>query len=148
MCCPINKLDNNNAMYKIIVYTFILITGLFCSAPACYCLDLSNSPESGFVYDSKGKRDPFVPLIGQERVMSASLDTIVSPEDLKLEGIATVAGAKRIAIINGQMVKDNDKFGVLTIKSISRDHVEILLEGKDYTLTLQESEKNNADNKK
>jgi hypothetical protein len=101
-----------------------------------------------FDYDSKGKRDPFVPLIGQERAMSASLDKIVSPEDLKLEGIATVAGAKRIAIINGQMVKDNDKFGVIIIKNVLRDRVELSIEGADYTLTLQESEKTNADDKK
>jgi hypothetical protein len=104
--------------------------------------------ESALTYDSKGKRDPFVPLIGQERVMSANLDAIVSPEDLKLEGIATVAGTKRIAIINGQMVKDNDKFGVIKIKSILRDRVELSIEGSDYTLTLQENEKTNVDNKK
>lgn len=143
-----NKSNNKNAMFKIIVYTFILMMRLCFGASVCYCADLSDPPESVFDYDSKGKRDPFVPLIGQERAMSASLDKIVSPEDLKLEGIATVAGAKRIAIINGQMVKDNDKFGAIIIKSVLRDRVELSIEGADYTLTLQESEKTNAEDKK
>jgi len=142
-----NKLNNNNAMCKRIVYTFILMMCLYFSAPVCHCADISDPLESEFSYDFKGKRDPFVPLIGQDRAISASLDTIVSPEDLKLEGIATVAGSKRIAIINGQMVKDNDKFGALIIKSILRDRVELSIEGADYTLTLQESEKTNADDK-
>lgn len=143
-----NKLNNKNAMSKIIVYTFILMMCLCFSASACYCADMPDPTEGALTYDSKGKRDPFVPLIGQERAMSANLDAIVSPEDLKLEGIATVAGARRIAIINGQMVKDNDKFGVIKIKSILRDRVELSIEGSDYTLTLQESEKTNVDDKK
>lgn len=145
MYYPLSRFNNKNAMFKIIVYTFILIMGFCFSAPLGYCAD---PLDSVFTYDSKGKRDPFVPLIGQERVMGASLETITSPDDIKLEGIATGGGGKRIAIINGQMVKENDKFGGLIIKSILRTSVELSIEGRDYTLTLQEPEKTNADDKK
>lgn len=131
-------------MYKIIVYTFILMAYLCVYALYGHC---ANVTDSLFSYDSKGKRDPFIPLVGQERSVDAGLETITSPEDLKLEGIATVAGGRQIAIINGQMVKEKDKFGSLLIKKILRKSVEISIEDRNYTLILQESEKENAHNK-
>ena len=131
-------------MYKIIVYTFILIAYICGFALYGYCADAAN-PD--FNYDAKGKRDPLVPLVGQERSVGAGLETITSPDDLKLEGIATGPGGKQVAIINGQMVKEHDKFGALVVKNISRKSVNISIEGSDHTLTLQEPEKENAGNK-
>lgn len=125
-------------MYKIIVYTLIIIACACGYAPAGYCADDAGT---GFIYDFKGKRDPFIPLIGQERSAGGGLETVISIDDLKLEGIATVGGGKQVAILNGEMVRAQDKFGVLVIKNISQKEVEISLEGKDYTLTLQEPEK-------
>lgn len=132
-------------MYKIIVYTFIVIAYIACFAFYGYGLD---AVSDGFNYDLKGKRDPFIPLVGQEKTPGAGLETVASPDELKLEGIATGAGGRQIAIINGQMVKDNDKFGALLIKKISRKSVQYSIEGRDYTLILQEPEKENAGNKK
>jgi len=133
-------------MYKIIVYTFVLIACICVLAFYGYCADAASSD---FHYDAKGKRDPFVPLIGQERSAAGAvgLETITSPDDLNLEGIATGSGGRQVAIINGQMVKKNDKFGALLIKNVSRNSVNISIEGADYTLTLQEPEKENAGNK-
>lgn len=128
-------------MYKIIVYTLIIIAYIFAQALCGYCADAS---DNGFIYDNKSKRDPFIPLVGQERSVGAGLETIVSQDDVKLEGIAIGAGGKQIAILNGHMVKENNKFGALVIKKISRKSVEISIEGRDYTLTLQGSEKDNA----
>jgi len=132
-------------MSKIIVYTSIITAYLCIFAPCGYCVDAAND---GFSYDSKGKRDPFVPLVGQERCVGAGLETVASLDDLKLEGVAAGAGKKRIAIINGQLVKEEDKFGALLIKKISRKSVDLSIEGRDYTLTLQGSEKENAASKK
>ncbi len=131
-------------MIKIIVYTFILAMYMCVYALYGACADAASD---GFKYDPKGKRDPFIPLVGQEKSMGAGLETVVSPDDLKLEGIATGAGGKQVAIINGQMVRENDKFGALLIKKISRKSVELSIEDSPHTLTLQEPEKGNADNK-
>ncbi|MDP3791819.1 MAG: hypothetical protein Q8R38_07240 [Candidatus Omnitrophota bacterium] len=132
-------------MYKTIVYTLLVIVFLSIPAPYIWCAD---SLSDGFIYDSRGKRDPFVPLIGQERSAGAGLETVVSFDDLRLEGIATGIGGRQVAIINGQMVKEKDKFGALLIKKISRKQVDLSIEGRDYALTLQEPEKENAGNKK
>lgn len=132
-------------MSKIIVYTPIITIFVLATVICGHCVDPVND---GFSYDAKGKRDPFIPLVGQERSVGAGLETIVSPEDLKLEGIATGVGGRQVAIINGQMVKEKDKFGTLLIKKISRKSVDLSIEGRDYTLSLQEPEKENADSKK
>ena len=92
-------------------------------------------------YESKGKRDPFIPLIGQEKVSRVrGLEEITSVEDIFLEGIAIGPVGNNIAILNGQMVKENNKFGALQIKKISKKTVEISIDGKFHTLSLQEEE--------
>ena len=132
-------------MRRIIVYTLILIAALGAFAPHVYCEDKA---QGVFGYEPKGRRDPFVPLIGQERAAGTGLESVASFDDLKLEGIAVGARGRQVAIINGQMVKEKDKFGALLIKKISRRSVELSIEGRDHTLTLQEPEKNNAGSKR
>lgn len=132
-------------MYRIIVYTLILIAALSAFVSYAYC---ANKADNTFNYDPKGRRDPFTPLVGQERGTSSGLESVASFDDLKLEGIAVGAHGRQVAIINGQMVKEQDKFGALLIKKISRKSVELSIEGRDYTLTLQGPEKNNAGSKR
>ena len=94
---------------------------------------------AGFGYESNGKRDPFIPLIGQEKGnRPGSLEEITSIEDVLLEGIAIGSSGKNVAILNGQMVKENNKFGLLQIKKISKKTVELSIDGKVYTLSLQD----------
>jgi len=117
-------------MNRKIVYIIIVIA-------VAGILYLLPRPVSG--YESKGKRDPFVPLVGQDRGnRSAGLGGIVSVNDVLLEGIAIGSSGKNIAILNGQIVKEKDKFGLLQIKKIRKKTVEISIDGKVHTLSLQE----------
>ena len=119
-------------MIKKIVYIIIVAIALAL---------LYKLPGSVFGYEAKGKRDPFVPLLGQEKgSRPAGLEGITSMQDVLLEGIAMGPSGKNIAILNGQMVKEQDKYGALQIKKISRKAVEILIDGKIYTLSLQDEE--------
>jgi hypothetical protein len=90
------------------------------------------------IYESKGKRDPFVPLVGFERGTYADLSEVSSPDDLVLEGIAKGAGGKRVAIINGQMLKENSKIGNLEIIKVSDRSVTVLIAGTQHKLELSE----------
>ena len=79
------------------------------------------------------------PLIGQDKGgRSGGLEGITSVQDVLLEGIAIGPSGKNIAILNGQMVKEKDKFGLLQIKKISKKTVELLIDGQVHTLNLQE----------
>ena len=53
-----------------------------------------------FKYESRGKRDPFVPLVGQAQGAIGKLMDVTSADDLRLEGIALGGGGKNTAIIN------------------------------------------------
>ena len=89
-------------------------------------------------YESRGKRDPFVSLVGPEKASSAKLEDVLSVDELKLEGIASGAKGSRSAIINGELVKKSDKVGEVEIKDISERSVTVLLSGKVYDINLPE----------
>ncbi len=102
---------------------------------------LSTVPASAidaFKYDASGRRDPFIPLVGNEKPANTGLEDISSLEDVKLEGIALGPKGRNRAIINGEMVKEGDKFGILEIKKITKKEVNILLGGAEHKLSLSE----------
>ncbi len=95
--------------------------------------------EGTFAYNSKGKRDPFMPLLGHER-QAGSPEDISTIDDVKLEGIAVQSEGKRIAIINGIVAKEGDKIGALQVNKISPKKVQVVIDGRDYELALAEKE--------
>lgn len=115
---------------KPVLILFLFAAFAFGMIPAAW--------NEAFKYDPHGKRDPFVPLIGQERAMAARFTSIVSIEDVKLEGIATGAKGKKSAIINGELVYEGYKAGDVEIKKITDKSVTLLISGKEYTVELPE----------
>jgi len=89
-------------------------------------------------YDPKGRRDPFIPLVGQERPSLASLSDIESIEDVKLEGFAVAPDGKRIAVINGELVRSGDRAGEFEVLEVGKKSVKVSISGKTYDLTLPE----------
>lgn len=99
---------------------------------------ISFASAEGADYDSKGKRDPFVPLIGIEKAGHTALSKVISIEDVSLEGIAVGPQSKGIAILNGEMVKEGDRIGSLEIIKISYRAVTISIGGTEYNIGLPE----------
>jgi len=97
---------------------------------------LSNA--RAFQYESKGKRDPFVSLVGSEKPTAARLEDVTSIEDMKLDGIALGAKGEAAAIINGELIKVGYKAGDIEVKSITRTAVTLSIGGKTYELKLPE----------
>ena len=93
-----------------------------------------------FRYDSRGKRDPFVPLVGQDKSSNRSipLSEVSSVEDIFLEGIAGQTTGARTAIMNGELVKEKFKAGEVEVKKITKNSVLITMGGKEYTINLPE----------
>ena len=89
-------------------------------------------------YDPAGRRDPFVPLAGPDRPVASGLENIASVDDIRLEGIAISPKGKSRAILNGEMVKENDRIGNIEIKKIEKKQVIITFGGVERTLTLFE----------
>ncbi len=89
-----------------------------------------------FKYEVRGRRDPFVPLIGQEKVSYVKLEDVSSAEEVKLEGIAAVGKGNMTAMLNGEILKEKDRVGGVEVKKINKESVIISIDGKDHTLSL------------
>ena len=111
-----------------IVLSLAIIVAVPAAVPFC---------EEQFKYDPHGKRDPMVPLIGKEKPVILKLENITSVEDVRLEGIAD--GPKgRVAVLNGELVRVNNRFGEVIIKNIAMRAVTIVIEGKEYVINMPE----------
>ena len=92
---------------------------------------------SEVVYDPGNRRDPFVPLTGEENVSAAS-------SGVKLEGIIYDPGGQSIAILNGKTCHTGEVVGGANVVKILKDHVVISVGGEEKTLWIREEEKTKA----
>lgn len=99
---------------------------------------VSPAPGESYEYDSHGKRDPFVPLIGIDRPAISRLEDVTSIADIKFEGIGSMPGGKIAAILNGEIAKEGDRFGDIEIRKITKKTVTIMMGGKNYNIDLAE----------
>ena len=91
-----------------------------------------------FEYNPHGRRDPFVPLVGIEKPAVTRLADITSVEDMRLEGIVSGGKGEMAAMVNGEIIRKNDKIGDIVVKSITKAGVTLTVGGKEYQLKLPE----------
>ena len=110
---------------------------LLAMAAAC-----SGAAEKTFEYNAHGKRDPFVPLVGVAKEGSAGgAWGVFSIDDVVLQGITLGPGGERCVIINGEIMKEGDKMGLLSVKSIGNNEVTLQIEDKTFEKKLYEEQK-------
>jgi hypothetical protein len=95
--------------------------------------------DSNFVYDSKGKRDPFIPLIGKN-VKLTDAELLSSIEDVTVEGIIIDKKEGSAVIVNNQILKTGESLGGFRLEKIAPTYVVFSRDGKEYTLTYQQSD--------
>ena len=76
-----------------------------------------------FRYDSGGRRDPFVPLFRDGRVVGAPEGVRVDAARPTLYGILWDPGGESIALINDEEAKVGDTVAGFRVKAIQRDAV-------------------------
>lgn len=95
-----------------------------------------------FAYDEHGKKDPFVPLVTKEGrfvVNTPKPETTVS--DIFLEGIIFDPRGASVAIINGEVLREGESFGTVSVKQITDSFVIVFINEKEYILNVFESGK-------
>lgn len=92
---------------------------------------------TGFTYDSKGKRDPFLPLVSKEGYL-INREADVLATDMNLEGIIYDPSGKSLAIINGQVLKVGDTISNYSIIEIEKHRVILLRDAEKFILELKE----------
>jgi len=112
--------------------------GVFLSlVPAVHC---EASLEAG--YDSAGRRDPFVPLIGVSPRDTArrGVWSVLSVDDVLLQGIVINPDGSRSAVINGEVIKEGEIIDQVLIKSVGENDVIIEINGRMHELKLYEED--------
>ena len=99
-------------------------------------------PSAWADYQSKGKRDPLVPLLNSEgqRIYPPGFDEEVATglQGLVLQGIVFDSKADSYAILNGQLVRKNDEIEGIQIVDIGPRAVTIQAGGQKHQLVIQE----------
>lgn len=86
-------------------------------------------------YDSGGRRDPFIPLVGPGGVVKYGFK---SAGQFKVEGIIYDPVEGSYALINGEFLKEGDPVGNAQLISILKDRVVLSVNKDEQVLWLRE----------
>lgn len=89
-------------------------------------------------YESKGKRDPFIPLITSKTKIATGLEDVQTIDDIVLEGIFWDPRGGSIAVINGVLLKEGQQVGSVKIKSIEKVQITLYINEVEYVKNLVE----------
>ena len=101
--------------------------------------------EANFVYDSKGKRDPFISLIGK-KVKLADVDLIDSIKDVKVEGVIIDPQRGSAAIVNNQILRIGDYMGGFKLSKVTRYYIVMSRDEKEFKLQFRSEEEDQTSN--
>ena len=92
-------------------------------------------------YDAKGKRDPFVPLVRDGRMIAVTGEEPASsgPADVSLPllgGILWDPAGRSIALLNDKEAMVGDLIGSYRLAEIYQDHIVLEQEGRRVTLRI------------
>lgn len=85
-------------------------------------------------YDSGQKRDPMVPLIGPDGMISKK----AVRSDLNIEGIIVDTMGDSVALINGDVYKAGDRIGEAVVVQILKDRVLLSQDDEERVVWLRE----------
>lgn len=94
--------------------------------------------EPVFVYNTHGRRDPFIPLISENKtVMAPTGWSFISSKlpEMKIEGVL-FDNTKPLAIINDKIVAAGDNISNCKIVSITREEIVIRYMDKEYSVKM------------
>ena len=91
-----------------------------------------------YKYASEGRRDPFIPLVTGEIIISLGLESVTTIEDIKFEGVIFDPSGESMAILNGEVVKEGDKPYNVEVVKIYENAITIKIHDEPYTIDLSE----------
>ena len=89
-----------------------------------------------FRYQAGGRRDPFVPLILNNRVINPNTKTATDASQPVLHGILWDTAGQSIALIDDVEAKVGDTVGEYQVTAIRRDEVVLEADGKSVVLQI------------
>ena len=122
--------DNCKIILQSTVYslqsTVILLLCLFIFTVASHCW-----AQEGFVYDSKGRRNPFIALVTPDgRILNLDRKQ-TSKKELIIEGIIYDEDGRSFAIVNGLVIEVGDEVNEYKVLKIEDNKVTFLKEDNE-----------------
>jgi hypothetical protein len=97
--------------------------------------------QSEFTYETKGKRNPFIPLVTPEgRLLKLDKKETVLSDGLALEGIICDKFGRSFAIVNAAVVGIGDAIGDYQVLKIFQDKVIFIKDGEPLEVELTKKE--------
>lgn len=127
---------SRNKIKKSVLCTLysVLMLGVLYFALTAYCF-----AQEVFVYDSKGKRDPFITLVTPDGRL-LKLDEVQGVAALLLEGIIYDKNGMSYAIVNGEVVRVGDKVEGHQVLKIEEKKIIFIKDGQMVALELKKEE--------
>ena len=126
-------------MKKLSIIILMLFVKLaICSLQPAACPPAFALEEEVFLYDSQGKRDPFMPLITKDGRPITTYGRITSISDVVIEGILYDPQGESVVVINDIILKQGDSISGIMVKNIRKNSVVLSFKGEDHTLKIKE----------
>jgi len=126
-----NKTQNRNLKLKIFIFSLLLYLLPF----TFYLLGFA---QEDFVYDSEGRRDPFLVLVTPDgRLLKLDQE---AKKGLMLEGIIYDKNSLSYAIVNGTIVRVGEKVEDYQVLKIEKNKVLFIKKGQITEIQLKEGE--------
>lgn len=93
------------------------------------------------LYNSHGKRDPFMPLVSLTSRESPGLLGVQNVEDLEMQGVVYDPKKGSIVIVNGSVLKEGEESGSVKVLKIAPEGATFLVNGVEAFKPVYEEEK-------
>jgi Tfp pilus assembly protein PilP len=91
-----------------------------------------------FVYDAHGRRNPFIPLVTADgRLLKLEPQEDQKSQQVKLEGIIYDKNGASYAVIDAEIVREQDRVGNYTVLKIEDGRVILIKDGQPLTVDLE-----------
>ena len=119
------------------VLTVCALAGLvMTSASSVRAAEAKAKPPEPFHYDAGGRRDPFVPLVRDGRLVNAADSNSLEPSRPVLYGVLWDSGGRSIALINNMEVKVGDMVADYRVLEIRQNSVVLGNGGEPVVLQI------------
>jgi len=123
-----NKIRNFKTFRVTLLFSALCLAFLAC----CFA-------QEQFLYNAKGKRDPFIPLVTPDgRLLKLEQEEGVA--GLLLEGIIYDKNGTSCAIVNSEIVRIGDKAGEFQVLKIEEKKVIFIKEGQIIEVEIKKEE--------
>ena len=132
----ISLLHRASAFLRGGVITRLILSVVWLGIAPVWAAEQGPKHSSSFQYDSKGRRDPFTPLVREGKLVNVMPGTQLSASRPVLFGILWDPGGQSIALLNDTEVKVGDTIGGYRVQEIRQDAVVLIDGGEPVVLQL------------